>query len=68
MASKIGAALGFGALGDEGVEPDEDDAEVAPKASSGKGEILAMKAFMAADSAEAKASAMRDFIELCGGY
>ncbi len=67
MASKIGAALGFGALGDEGVEPVEDE-EVAPKASSGKGEILAMKAFMAADSAEAKASAMKDFIELCGGY
>ncbi|MDD5374478.1 hypothetical protein [Acidithiobacillus sp.] len=68
MASKIGAALGFGSIGDDGVEPDEDDSEESPKASSAKGEVLAMKAFMAADTAEAKAAAMKDFLELCGGY
>ncbi len=68
MASKIGKALGFGALSDEGVEPEADEMEETPAKSGGKGEVLAMRAFMNADTAEAKAAAMKDFIELCGGY
>ncbi len=69
MASKIGKALGFGALSDEGVEPDGDEMEEeTPEKSGGKGQVLAMRAFMNADTAEAKAAAMKDFIELCGGY
>ncbi len=67
MASKIGKALGFGDLGADGVEPDEDDAEGETKGSA-SAEVLAMKQFMRADTAEAKAAAMKDFMEACGGY
>ncbi len=75
MAGKIGKAIGFGSMSDMGMdsEPDPEDSntdEEKPEKSSGpsRGEILAMKAFMNADSAEAKASALKDFMELCGGY
>ncbi len=67
MASKIGKALGYPMTSEES-DMDELEEVGEPKAKKGKGEVLAMKAFMAADTAEAKAEAMKTFIELCGGY
>ncbi len=47
--------------GDESVEDPTDEA---PK--DAEAEVTAMKLFMKASTAEAKASAMRDFLEACG--
>ena len=69
--SKLGAALGFGS--ESASSPaiaediDEMDAEVpSEKPAGGSAETLAMKQFMRATTPEAKASAMRDFLEACG--
>ncbi len=67
---KIGKALGFGDLGatsmddSTGDESVEDPTDEAPK--DAEAEVTAMKLFMKASTAEAKASAMRDFLEACG--
>ncbi len=69
MASKIGKALGFSMPEAESEEPaDEADSEAEPKGKGGSGEVVAMRAFMSAETAEAKAEAMKAFVELCGGY
>lgn len=63
---KLSKAIGFP---DEGESDDEAPvSEDAEKKVSASAEVLAMKQFMRAETAEAKASAMRDFIEACGGY
>lgn len=43
-------------------EPDEDDAMASEE------EVMAMKAFDAAQSPEERAAALKNFIKLCGGY
>lgn len=73
---KIGKALGYSmpSFGDEpssDSEPDmadpgeADETDEVESAGPGKGEVIAMRAFMNADTAEAKASALKDFLELC---
>lgn len=75
--SKIGKAIGFG----DGPPPVsdpmeaelelEDDLELPePEDKSGVGsaEVLAMKQFERAASPEAKAQALKDFLEACGLY
>ncbi len=70
---KIGKALGYSipdmsGSGDDSSESDPTESEGSDdKASTpGKGEVIAMRQFMNADTAEAKAQAMKDFMELCG--
>ncbi len=64
---KLSKAIGFPT--DEEESSDESPvSEVPEKKVSASAEVLAMKQFMRADTAEAKAAAMRDFIEACGEY
>lgn len=69
---KIGKALGFPMTdgADEGEDPslDSEGVDEPTDTKPGKAEVIAMRQFMAADTAEAKASAMKDFLELCGSY
>lgn len=62
---KLSKAMGFP---DEEESSDESPVSEVPekKKVSASAEVLAMKQFMRADTAEAKASAMRDFLEACG--
>lgn len=62
--SKIGKALGFPSPDEESEDPELDVEPV----SDNKAEVLAMKQFMRADTAEAKATALKDFMEACGVY
>lgn len=72
---KIASALGLDAeLGEESSDPmsamepmDSEMAEEKPEGSS-SAEVLAMKQFDRATSPEAKAQAMKDFLEACGMY
>ncbi len=65
---KIAMALGFP---ESDSEDDSDDDSVESKKEpdqQNKAEVLAMKQFMRAETAEAKATAMKDFMEACGVY
>ena len=72
--SKIGKAMGMGKMSmgemdEEESEPiDNAEEEDEEKAVSSKAELMAMKQFMTADSAEAKVAAMKSFMEACGSY
>ncbi len=67
--SKIGKAIGFPEIPesfeDEG---DEMESEAEPKAGGNTAEVLAMKQFDRATTPEARAQALKDFLEACGVY
>lgn len=60
---KIAKALGYNST-------DAVSAEDEPKVGTtdSKAEVMAMRAFMRADTAEGKAAALKDFMEACGAY
>ena len=63
--SKIGLAIGFGSKPSKAPKKSHEDAEEEEDESGKKAEVMAMKQFMAADSAEAKTKAMKAFLESC---
>ena len=67
--SKIGKAIGYPdipeSFEDEGME---EVPESVPAAGAGTAEVLAMKQFDRATTPEARAQALKDFLEACGVY
>ncbi len=71
MAGSIGKAIGFPGMDDmSGGDDSSDESDSGPKSEktegSGSAEVLAMKQFMRATTPDAKASALKDFLEACG--
>ncbi len=71
---KIAKAMGFpsegaddASLGEAPDAADESPAEDAADPGVGKAEVLAMKQFERSTTPEAKAQALKDFIQLCTG-
>lgn len=67
LADDENKAMGMGKIGQ--AMADESDPEMADEEdSSSPEEVMAYKAFKNADTPESGATALKNFIKLCGGY